>query len=719
MKKSFISLLRKALFIPPLVIILFSVIGWSILEYFSWHHEFVEETSKLIEERKNFILERSRIAASYIDFQRSSSLGRKKVLMEAKISDTYDFIDSLYGTYDGASKEDVEKKIFNTLDDMAFGEAGGFIMKETGDLVFYPGESSPSLFPNHNSIPTDYLIENLDKNMDGRFLVSYVFEKKEDAQDKPKRIFCLKRFRQSGWVIGISASYEEVEKEARATISGWFSRLESIGSQGFIFIMDSEGQIISNSGLQNVVGKNIKEVAPGNVSEAIFNKLGKKSEEFADIEWISGAAENARISRVSFFNVPEWGWTVGVGFFTDDLDKALEYKKAQGRQEIFVAIRFLIIVLPLFLIIGFFFYRIISMRLEKNFLNFHSFFKNAQEKGARIDSSEMDFGEFVSMADAANKMLEERQSTESRLRQSESNFASFFNSIEDSIFVVNDDLKILAMNPSAIGILDISNKNDSPNNLSDFYDADTISRIQCFVLNHEKYSRDMGQGFLSHADSLKKNVQTSAFEGTWNSEKAFFILSRDISFIVASEEKFSKIFSESPVMMSVSTADEGRFVDINKTATEYLGYPREAFIGSLSTEVGIFADPSWRNKMKPFMKKYGNIRNEEVDLVTKSGEILHCILSMDIISFAGQKYILTVGNNITERKKAEKSLVAAKEEALASKARLEETLRELELFNRFMMDREERLMSLKEEVNQLLQEAGKTPRYNISDYIGA
>lgn len=97
--------------------------------------------------------------------------------------------------------------------------------------------------------------------------------------------------------------------------------------------MDSEGQkVISNSGLQNVVGKNIKDVAPGNVSGAIFNKLGKKAK-VTDIEWISGAAGNARSSRVSFFNVPEWGWNVGVGFFTDDLDKALEYKKPRDAKK--------------------------------------------------------------------------------------------------------------------------------------------------------------------------------------------------------------------------------------------------------------------------------------------------------------------------------------------------------------------------------------------------
>lgn len=120
--------------------------------------------------------------------------------------------------------------------------------------------------------------------------------------------------------------------------------------------------------------------------------------------------------------------------------------------------------------------------------------------------------------------------------------------------------------------------------------------------------------------------------------------------------------------------------------------------------------------MRPLLENEGFVRNEEVDLVTKSGEILHCLFSIDFITLSGTRYILTVGNNITERKRAEQALLAAKEEALGSKAMLEETLRELEMFNNFMMDREERIISLKEEVNMLMLEAGREQKYGLDQY---
>jgi len=717
MKKSFILLLRKALFIPPLFIILFSVAGWTLLEYFSWQHEFVEEISKIIEERKGFIKERTLIAASYIDFQRTSSLSRKKAFLESKIVDTYDFIDSFYDFSVDAEKQGLEKMIFKTLDEMAFDESGGFVMRDTGDVIFSPEKLHPPGPSSFEKIPSDYLLANIDENMEGRHLISYVFKKDEKNPDKFNRIFCLKRFRPFGWVIGVSASYEDVEQEAMSTITGWFSKFESIGHQGFIFIMDSDGNILSNSNQPQMVGKNIRETVTGAVTDSILKGIGEKTGEFTKIDWLSNGPIAVRRSEVQGFLIPEWGWTVGVGFFTDDLEKVLEYKKAQGKREVFVAARFFVVIFPLFLIIGILAYRRVAMRLEKNFLNFHSFFKSAQEKGSRIEIADMDFTEFESMADAANKMLEELHTTESKLRQSEANFASFFNAIEDCIFVVDDDLKILAINPAAANYLDISNMSVSHNDIRQFYDTETIDIISHIIFNSGEQTKGVGQGFLSRGDSFKKNVETFVFEGMWNSKKAFFILSGDISELVASEEKFSKIFSESPVMMAVSTIEEGRFVDINKVSVEYLEYPLEHFIGKISSETGVFADPTWRNRMMPVVIRDGRIRNEEVDLVTRSGNILHCLVSLDLISYSGSKYILTVANNITERKKAEQSLLAAKEEAILSRTRLEETLHELELFNRFMMDREERIISLKEEVNRLLKEAGKDPFYSMEDYI--
>lgn len=720
MKKSFISLLRKALLLPPIVVIVFMVTGWSSLVYLSWKKEVAEAAEKRLEERKNFIKERAFFASSFIEYQRKATLGRVKADLESRLENSYRLMDSLYDLAVSMGKEGAETMIMKSLDEMAFAQSWGFVMNESGGLIEYPGRLMPSLPCHKDKIPTDYLVKNMKKDIDKGAQVSFIVVK---SGDKNSRIYCLRRFEPLGWIIGISASYDEMEKETMKIVSGWFSLFESIGPQGFIFVVDDHGRVILNSGLPQITGMNIKEASLGSVTDKSIKDIAEKKGGFTEISWgdrKDRPAENSQAylkSMVTGFSVPEWGWIAGVGFFTDDLEKAYALKKEHGRHELLMGLRFLLFILPVFLGCGFYMYKRIALKLEKNFMGFHDFFTSAQETGKKISADEMDFTEFESMAEAANSMLDARHDSEGKLRQSETNFSFFFRAIDDGIIVVDEKLQALSMNPAAYRLIGADSETAASfSDIASLFDSETDIKIRAFINAPAERSIALGQGHILTGGGLRKNVENFILQGLWNESKAFFILSRDISTLVASEEKFSRIFKESPVMMAVSTVDEGRFVDINNTALEYLEYPKDHFIGRASMETGIFADPSWRSKTWPLLIREGKIRNEEVDLVTKSGRILHCLVSLDMIFFSGNKYILTVANNITDRKKAERALLAAKEEALESKAKLEETLRDLELFNKFMMDREERILSLKEEVNELLNESGKDNRYSLDGF---
>ena len=62
--------------------------------------------------------------------------------------------------------------------------------------------------------------------------------------------------------------------------------------------------------------------------------------------------------------------------------------------------------------------------------------------------------------------------------------------------------------------------------------------------------------------------------------------------------------------------------------------------------------------------------------------------------------------DITERKKAEEQIQRYAEELRASNE-------ELSLFNRVAVDRELRMIRLKQQVNELLAQAGLPPRYSL------
>jgi protein-histidine pros-kinase len=68
--------------------------------------------------------------------------------------------------------------------------------------------------------------------------------------------------------------------------------------------------------------------------------------------------------------------------------------------------------------------------------------------------------------------------------------------------------------------------------------------------------------------------------------------------------------------------------------------------------------------------------------------------------------VISAIRDITERKRNE-------EELRLRNAELRATNDELERFNRAMVDRELRMIELKQEINALLQQTGQPPRYRV------
>ena len=80
-----------------------------------------------------------------------------------------------------------------------------------------------------------------------------------------------------------------------------------------------------------------------------------------------------------------------------------------------------------------------------------------------------------------------------------------------------------------------------------------------------------------------------------------------------SEEKFSKAFHNAPVLMTISSIEEGRYLDINDTFVRVTGYNRETAIGTTSTELG-FMTREDRNRIMESLMADGCIRELELEL---------------------------------------------------------------------------------------------------------
>ncbi len=161
---------------------------------------------------------------------------------------------------------------------------------------------------------------------------------------------------------------------------------------------------------------------------------------------------------------------------------------------------------------------------------------------------------------------------------------------------------------------------------------------------------------------------------------------------------FRTLIDQSSDGIEVIDPETGQFLDVNETNCRRLGYRREELL-TMRVQV-IEAEPldseAWRKNVAEIRTrdfKVIQIRQKRKDGTTFPVEIYARFLKLD------REYLLASVRDITERRKAE----------LES----ESQLAELKRWHEVLLGREDRVLELKQEVNELLARLHEPGRYSI------
>lgn len=148
-----------------------------------------------------------------------------------------------------------------------------------------------------------------------------------------------------------------------------------------------------------------------------------------------------------------------------------------------------------------------------------------------------------------------------------------------------------------------------------------------------------------------------------------FAFARDISerqaseaALRASEEHFSQAFRLSPYPIGITDLETGMCMDINDAATAIFGYTRDEAVGRTTFTLGIWPDQKARERFIAQVKREGSVKNLEVTLKSKQGESRQFLASCEPIKLNGKDCLVTIANDITERKRAEEALRRSEQE---------------------------------------------------------
>jgi PAS domain S-box-containing protein len=123
-----------------------------------------------------------------------------------------------------------------------------------------------------------------------------------------------------------------------------------------------------------------------------------------------------------------------------------------------------------------------------------------------------------------------------------------------------------------------------------------------------------------------------------------------------SEERFTKVFRSSPIAFSITTLEEGRFLDVNEAFERRYGYARAGLLGRTVFDIGIWDDPADRLRMQREIRELGRVQNRVTRFRRRSGEVLATRYSADVIALDGLECLLAVSEDLPESTEREAPL---------------------------------------------------------------
>jgi len=120
-----------------------------------------------------------------------------------------------------------------------------------------------------------------------------------------------------------------------------------------------------------------------------------------------------------------------------------------------------------------------------------------------------------------------------------------------------------------------------------------------------------------------------------------------------SEECLFKAFNTSPIVMTITTLEEGRIIKANKAFARIIGYDHEEVIDRTTLEIGFWLNPLERELLKQSILDGQSVRDMEIVFGNIYGEQRLGLISAEGLDINGQACLLSVLTDITELRRME------------------------------------------------------------------
>jgi len=282
--------------------------------------------------------------------------------------------------------------------------------------------------------------------------------------------------------------------------------------------------------------------------------------------------------------------------------------------------------------------------------------------------------ELSTLAGQINQMLSSLERSQYKLQESEDNYRTIFENTGTAILILEENKVISLVNTEFEKLSGCSKKEvENKKRITEFVAKEDLDRINDYYLiriNKNTAPRNYEFRFIDREGNIKDIYTTAAvmprtkkvvmalldITERKRGEERYRNLAKKLREVDLrqSEERFQKIFQNSPDLIAIIRVKDNRFVEVNQRFLDVSEYTREEVLGRTYQELNFLSEQNDVIKSSfAAVKETGRLQNLDLKVKNKSGKVINILLSSERINLNGENCRVVMMKDITNERKME------------------------------------------------------------------
>ena len=332
------KLLLSIKIIPLIVFLLMAITATSVVLYIqktNFNNEIDKVKNRYLTNEKEYLKQEIFKIRNNIINEKKLTEETLKTNIKGKVNQAYSIINNIYNQNQNKSENEIINIVKDALRDIRFNDNRGyyFLYKMDGTNLLLPPrrDLEGQNFINFKDAKGKYTIRDMRDltRKNGESFYTWWWYKPNQNKYQSKKIGYVRYFKSLDCFVGTGEYVKDFEGVIKKSIAKRLSTY-TYGKDLYVFTLAKDGTILSHIDQKKIGTNNLNEKNTNDVY-ATYDILNASTEDGAFVNYsFKKIGEEIETKKISFvLKYKDWDWTIGSGFYTDDLSLLIEEKKKE------------------------------------------------------------------------------------------------------------------------------------------------------------------------------------------------------------------------------------------------------------------------------------------------------------------------------------------------------------------------------------------------------